>query len=129
MFKRHILGMTSAVAILFAPVLTLAPQLGYTQQIEEIVVSVRRKNESLQEVPISVSTLNEEQITRYGINTTADVIKYTPGLEYDTGLGAQDTRVVIRGLSPTRGRSNVAILVDGIDFTGEAVSTAGAVFW
>ena len=125
MFKRRILGMTSAVAILFAPVLTLAPQLGYTQQIEEIVVSVRRKNESLQEVPISVSTLNEEQITRYGINNTADVIKYTAGLDYDTGLGAQDTRVVIRGLSPTRGRSNVAILVDGIDFTGEAVSTAG----
>jgi iron complex outermembrane receptor protein len=125
MFKRRILGISSAVAILFAPVLTLAPQLGYTQQIEEIVVSVRRKNESLQEVPISVSTLNEEQITRYGINNTADVIKYTAGLDYDTGLGAQDTRVVIRGLSPTRGRSNVAILVDGIDFTGEAVSTAG----
>ena len=125
MFKRRILGITSAAAILFTPILTLAPQSGYTQQIEEIVVSVRRKNESLQEVPISVSTLNEEQITRYGINTTADVIKYTPGLEYDTGLGAQDTRVVIRGLSPTRGRSNVAILVDGIDFTGEAVSTAG----
>ena len=125
MFKRRILGISSAVAILFAPVLTLAPQLGYTQQIEEIVVSVRRKNESLQEVPISVSTLNEEQITRYGINTTADVIKYTAGLDYDTGLGAQDTRVVIRGLSPTRGRSNVAILVDGIDFTGEAISTAG----
>jgi len=77
MFKRSILGMTSALAILFAPVLTLAPQLGYAQQIEEIVVSVRRKNESLQEVPISVSTLNEEQITRYGINNTADVINYS----------------------------------------------------
>ncbi|MDG1462820.1 MAG: TonB-dependent receptor [Gammaproteobacteria bacterium] len=125
MFKRSVCGITSAAAILSVPFFALVPQLGYSQQVEEIVVSVRRKNESLQEVPLSVSTIGEEEIQRYGINTTADVVKYTAGLEFDEGLGAQDTRIVIRGLSPTRGRSNVAILVDGVDFTGEAVGTAG----
>jgi len=125
MFKRNLYGINGAIAMLSVPFFVLAPEPGYTAQIEEIVVSVRRKNESLQEVPISVSTIGEDEIRRYGINNTADVVKYTAGLEFDEGLGAQDTRIVIRGLSPTRGRSNVAILVDGIDFTGEAVGTAG----
>ncbi len=125
MFKRSIYGISSIAAVLSVPFLAIAPQSGYAQQIEEIVVSVRRKNESLQDVPIAVSVLSEETIKRYGINTTEDVVRYTAGLEFDEGLGAQDTRIVIRGLSPTRGRSNVAVLVDGVDFTGEAIGTAG----
>ncbi len=125
MFKRSVLGLGSAAAVIAAPLIVLAPQAGYAQQVEEIVVSVRRKDESLQEVPIAVSTIGEDQIRRFGINSTQDVVKYSAGLEFDEGLGAQDTRIVIRGLSPTRGRSNVAILVDGIDYTGEAVGTAG----
>jgi len=125
MLKRSVYGASSIAAILSVPFLAMVPQSGYTQQIEEIVVSVRKKNESIQEVPISVSTLSAEQIQRWGINTTEDVVRYTAGLEFDEGLGAQDTRIVIRGLSPTRGRSNVAIIVDGVDFTGEAIGTAG----
>ena len=115
------------LAILAVPVgAVLAPAAGYAQQTpDEIIVSVRRRDESLQEVPLSVSTIGAEQIERLGINNVADVVQYTAGLEFDEGFGAQDTRITIRGLSPTRGRSNVAFLVDGVDFTGEAVSTAG----
>jgi outer membrane receptor protein involved in Fe transport len=116
-------GMIGAAAVALPGVLASAP--GWAQAIEEMVVTTRRKEESLQEVPISVSAISSEEITRLGITNAKGVAKYTPGIELDEGFGAQDTRVVIRGLSPTRGRSNVAILVDGIDFTGEAVSTAG----
>ncbi len=122
-FKRSSITLPAVMAAL--PVFLGMPMTGYAQEVEEIIVSVRRKDESLQEVPMSVSTINEEEINRYGINTTQDVIKYSAGLSFDEGLGAQDTRIVIRGLSPTRGRSNVAFLVDGVDFTGEAVGTAG----
>ena len=80
MFKLSVCGISGAVAILSAPFFVLAAQSGYAQQIEEIVVSVRRKEESLQEVPISVSIIGEEQIKRFGINSTADVIKYTAGM-------------------------------------------------
>lgn len=118
-------GAAALVAAVGAPALSVVPQTGYAQEVEEIVVSVRRRDENLQEVPLSVSTIGKEQLDRFGINNTQDVIKYTAGLNFDEGLGAQDTRIVIRGLSPTRGRSNVAFLVDGVDFTGEAVQTAG----
>ncbi len=113
-------------AFLFLMVISL-PSFAWAQ-IDEIVVSVRKMEESLQDVPLSVSALDNEQIQRLGIADIRDVAKYTPGIEFDDGFGAQDTRIVIRGLSPTRGRPNVAFLVDGIDFTGEAVGTAGGAF-
>lgn len=103
------------------------PVDGWTQ-IEEIIVTTRRREESLQDVPISVGILSSSEIERFGIGGIEDVAKYTAGMEFDTGYGAQDTRVVLRGLSPTRGRPNVAFLVDGIDFTGEAILTAGGGF-
>lgn len=123
---RKLWSLAAVAAATGLPALVLAPTAGYAQSTpDEIIVSVRRRDENLQEVPLSVSTLSGETINRFGIQNLEDVTKYTPGLQFDQGFGAQDTRVVIRGLSPTRGRSNVALLVDGIDYTGEAVSTAG----
>ncbi len=113
-----------SAAMVLAPAALVVPQAGYAER-DEIVVSVRRKEENLQEVPLSVTTIGEGAIERFGIENLDDVVKYSAGLEFDEGFGAQDTRVVIRGLSPTRGRANVAFLVDGVDFSGEAVSTAG----
>ena len=47
-------------------------------------------------------------------------------MTFDTGYNPTDTRVNIRGLSATRGRSNVAFLIDGIDVTTENVIAAGS---
>ncbi|MBK6598267.1 MAG: TonB-dependent receptor plug domain-containing protein [Proteobacteria bacterium] len=49
----------------------------------------------------------------------------TPSLSFDLGIAPYDTRVVIRGLPPTRGRPNVATLIDGIDISSEAIGVAG----
>ena len=48
-----------------------------------------------------------------------------PSLQFDMGFAPSDTRLVIRGLSPTRGRPNAATLVDGIDISSEAIGVAG----
>ena len=123
--KYSVSCLTTALTLAFSGAVVtsaIAPQTGYAQQQpEEIVVTVRRREESLQEVPLSVSVVDEEAISRFGINDTGDLIKYSASLQFDEGLGAQDRRIVIRGLSPTRGRSNVAFLVDGVDFTGKRV--------
>jgi len=91
-----------------------------------IVVRARKKVESLQDIPLSVSVLDDEDINKRGIKDLRDAAKFTPGIIFENGFSLNDTRIVIRGLSPTRGRSNAAILVDGIDFTTEAVASAGA---
>lgn len=95
-------------------------------QIEEIVVTTRKKEEKLQDVPIAVSAITAEQIERQGIADLADVVKLSPSVQFDRSFGPADTRVTIRGLSNQRGRSNVAFLVDGIDVTTENLVSAGS---
>ncbi|MDX2142801.1 MAG: TonB-dependent receptor [Rhodospirillaceae bacterium] len=97
-------------------------------QIEEIVVTTRKRAENLQDVPIVVTAFTAANIERKGIAGLEDVAKYTSGLMLDEGFNKQDTRVVIRGLSPTRGRQNVAILQDDVDISSLAFGTAGGSF-
>lgn len=93
--------------------------------LEEITVTARRRTESLQEVPLSISAFGSEQIERAGIASFGDVAKLTPSLVFDQDFGANDTRPSIRGLPATRGRPPVGILIDGIDVSSEAIATAG----
>jgi iron complex outermembrane receptor protein len=116
-----------AAVFFVVPVITLLPAVSMAA-VDEMIVEVRKKSENIQDVPISVSVLGAQQIERQGISNVQGVAKYTPGIEFDNGFGGQDNRIVIRGMSPTRGRSNAAFLVDGIDFTGEALTTAGSAF-
>jgi outer membrane receptor protein involved in Fe transport len=97
-------------------------------QIEEIIVTTRKRAESLQEVPIVITAFTAESLQRKGLTELKDVIKYTSGVQFDEGFSAQDTRIVIRGLSPTRGRPNVAFLQDDVDISSEAINTAGSSF-
>ena len=94
------------------------------QQIEEIVVTVRRKEERLQRVPIAVNAISTETIERTGIKQLSDLSALSSSLVVDEGFSQQDVRVTVRGLSNTRGRSNVAFLVDGVDVTSETTGTS-----
>lgn len=121
---RGLSGLTAAI-MAAVPAFLLLPQAGMAQ-IDEIVVSTRKKEESLQDVPIAVTAIGAEQIERLGISNLDDVVKLAPSVQFDNSFGPSDTRITIRGLSNTRGRSNVAFLVDGIDVTTENLITAGS---
>jgi len=127
MSKRTLIQSVTAAALLAVPLSVSSTTDGWAQ-LDEIIVTTRKREENLQDVPLSVTALGVEQINQRGIDDITDVARFTAGIEFDEGYGAQDNRIVIRGLSPTRGRPNAAFLVDGIDFTGEAVSTAGGGF-
>jgi outer membrane receptor protein involved in Fe transport len=111
-------------ALLLAPAIFAIPKTGFAQ-VEEIVVTVRRREENLQDIPLVVTAFDAKEIERRGINSIADVTKQMSSLIFDLGIIEQDTRIVVRGLAPTRGRQNIATLVDGIDITSEAIATAG----
>jgi iron complex outermembrane receptor protein len=95
------------------------------QQLEEIVVTARKRTERLQDVPVSVTAFTAEALERRGVASLSDVIRNTPGMQLTEGFSPQDQRVTIRGLSPTRGRPNVAVLQDDIDISSESVLTSG----
>lgn len=94
-------------------------------QIEEIVITARKREESLQRVPVAVAAFSEQRIDQEAIRTLDDIAALTPFLQFDTGFWPSDTRVSIRGLFARSGRPSAAILIDGIDASGEAFQSAG----
>ena len=114
--SKHFSGISASAWLTFA-VLQALPMVA-SAQIEEVVVSTRRREESLQDVPIAVSAITTEQIERQGITDLKDVVQNQPSLQFDQSFGPSDNRITIRGISNTRGRSNVAFLIDGIDVRG-----------
>ena len=93
--------------------------------VEEIIVSTRKREENLQEIPLVIKAFPSEVLERKGLDSVEDVLRLTPGVQFDNGTFPQDIRVVIRGLSPTRGRPNVALLLDGVDVSSESVTSGG----
>ena len=68
--------------------------------VEEIVVTARKKAESLQDVPVSVSALREETLEEKGINVFEDYLLQLPGVTAG-GSGPGQSTIYIRGLAST----------------------------
>jgi outer membrane receptor protein involved in Fe transport len=125
----HARRVAAPVAVrLFSVAASLAAiyPLAATAQIEEIIVTTRKREESLQDVPIAVSAISSEQLLRQGVTDLRRTVELQPSVQFDQAFGPADNRITIRGLSNTRGRSNVAFLIDGIDVTTENLVTAGS---
>jgi iron complex outermembrane receptor protein len=93
--------------------------------LEEVVVTARKREENLQDVSMSISAIGSAEIEKLGISDVSDIARLDASLIYDKGYSATDNRISIRGLSPTRGRVNVAVLVDGIDTSSESIQFGG----
>ena len=87
-----------------------------------IVVTARRQNERLQDVPASVAVLTAATLERTGATKAADFVALTPGITIVTGTAeAGDTQINIRGMNGARdAESSVALVVDGILKTNTA---------
>jgi len=85
--------------------------------LEEVVVTARKREESLQEVPLSVSALDSQTIARAGIEDLSSVASFTAGLTYQDYAGGGLGSPTIRGQAQTDIRSvdnNVGVFVDGV---------------
>lgn len=119
-----LVGAASTVVLAMAGVPVKA-QENSKLAMEEIVVTARKRAETLEDVPIAIEAMGTQKIEENGIDSVARVAQYSASLTYDTGVLPNDTRPVIRGVSSNRGRANVATLVDDIDVTSEALTVGG----
>ncbi|MBL8630982.1 MAG: TonB-dependent receptor [Rhodospirillaceae bacterium] len=109
-------------------VLGVFTQAAHAQmKVEEIVVTARKSEERLQDVPISVTAFNDKDLTERGMNDLYKVSQFTPGFSfekqgnrYGTQNGGQ--RPVIRGMSNIGAEPGAAVFVDGIPFSNNILS-------
>lgn len=75
----------------------------------EIIVTARRVEERLQDVPISITVFNQGQLDDRNVTSGADLAAYTPSLTVNTRNGAATASFAIRGFSQeTRTTASVA---------------------
>lgn len=67
-------------------------------QLEEIVVTAQKREESLQAVPISITVLNSEALTNLGIQSFDDYVRYLPSVSFQ-GRGPSQAQIYMRGCS------------------------------
>jgi iron complex outermembrane receptor protein len=51
-------------------------------RIGEVIVTAQRRAESLQDVPVAISALTEEQLAQRDIKDVSDIALVTPGVSY-----------------------------------------------
>lgn len=87
-----------------------------------IVVTARRQNETLRDVPATVSVLTSDTIARTGARVATDFVQLTAGVTIETGATEPaDTSINIRGLNGARdAEGNVGLVIDGILKTSAA---------
>jgi iron complex outermembrane recepter protein len=68
-------------------------------QPEEIIVTARRTEEVIQNVPISMTVFNQDMLDERNVVNGADLANYTPSLSVNTRFGADQTTFAIRGFT------------------------------
>jgi iron complex outermembrane recepter protein len=97
-------------------------QTANSLRIEEIVVTARKREESLLDVPLSITALSAAQLERFNLQNMEEISKMTPGLFYTDfgGTGRQDratSQYVVRGLALNNagpGTDAATLFIDGV---------------
>ena len=118
---RIALLLASVAASPFALASPAFAQDGVTED-EEIVVTARRTEESLQEVPASVSAFSEEQLARIGATDATGLQGAVPNLNIVQGRGSSNaTNIYIRGVGQPDALQTfdpaVGFYVDGVYYS------------
>ncbi|MCC5870733.1 MAG: TonB-dependent receptor [Gammaproteobacteria bacterium] len=93
--------------------------------LEEIIVTAKGREQSLFDVPLSITVLNEELIQQLGISTFDDLNRWVPALNIRTPSGRRQSTITMRGLSPNTNDErlrSVSIFVDGVYLSGSIAS-------
>ena len=107
-----------AVGLVNAMVAGTASASEYT--LDEIVVTAQKREQSIQDVPISVSAVTGEKIADAGITDLEDLSSYMPNLNISEG--GQTTNIFMRGLGSGVNfgfEQSVGMYIDGIYYGRE----------
>ena len=96
--------------------------------LEEIVVTANRREESIQEVPMSVTAFTGQFFKDAGVTNLAGLEQYTPSLKITPGTDSNSTSIRIRGIGSVGTNvgidPSVGMFIDGV-YQGRAGMSIG----
>ncbi|MFT4046425.1 MAG: Plug domain-containing protein [Solimonas sp.] len=64
-----------------------------------MIVTAQRREQSAQDVPISITVLNQQQLSNANITNSSDLATYTPSLQTNQRFGPESATFAIRGFT------------------------------
>ena len=76
---------------------------GSDSGLTEIIVTARRTEENLQDVPISITVFNQQQLEDRNIVNASDLAAYVPSLSVNVNFGSDNSLFALRGFVQDNG--------------------------
>src|SRR5450631_1916023 len=96
-----------------------APEATGNEGISEIIVTATRREERLQDVPVSITAFSQEQMDAQGLRSIDDVTRLTPGVTFQrmgmslsANYNDENSDINIRGIDSQAGTSTTGIYID-----------------
>ena len=118
----QILRCTASVAVVGAVAFgfagTASAQDGQASSVDDIIVTAQKREQSLQDVPIVVTSLSAEALEDAGVKDIKDLQILTPGLTVTSTTSEASTTARIRGVGTVGDNpgleSSVGVVIDGV---------------
>lgn len=100
-----------------------APSGARASALEEIIVTARKREETVQNAPLSIQAFSAQQIEDRGIQDLSGLVKFTPGMNLNLGTTRYSSSFSVRGMTQVSGpgdnrRDLVTVFMDGIPLVG-----------
>jgi TonB-dependent receptor-like protein len=97
------------------------------ERIEEIVVTAQRREERLQDVPISVSAYSRSSLENLNLQSFSDLATVTPGLVITTSGGAAQAKsdIAVRGVISNGNAPTTGIYIDETSIATRRMDAGG----
>jgi len=89
--------------------------------LDEVIVTAQKREQSLQDVPVSVTAIVGEMIEQAGIRTTEDIVRVAPSLTFTGNIDKQGQAFSVRGIGTNTFGINVE---QSVAFVVDDVATA-----
>ena len=91
-------SVTVAVTCLWCTALSLNAAAQSSGQLEEVVVTAQKREQSLNDVPISMLAFSRDDLTTFKLENSNDLMNVTPGLYMNGPYAHSNPKIVMRGL-------------------------------
>ena len=85
-----------------------------SKQLDEVIVTAQKREEAVQNVPVSISTLSSKQVADYHLQNLKEITGIVPNL-YSAGPGDNRNVTGLRGIATTSYDPAVVTNIDGVN--------------
>ena len=103
-------------------------QAAANQENPEIIVTAQKREERIQDVPISISVVDQEQILNSGASQLIDYAAYVPGFQVDNAGSPGRSTLSLRGVAPIGPSATVGIYLDDAPIGSSGIYNRSQVF-